>query len=154
MLCKARSAYLSKFDVYLVNKETTQNMALGTMWYSEFTDQICQTFRWVFFDNFFNSMALLRGLLHVGLYACGTIREIHVGSPKDLKKQRDVVKRGDSKVLLYGDSNLTASAWMDERLVHHLSTLSDPKDSRDAQRKVGREVIHLHQPHFVSSLKV
>ncbi|XP_053378642.1 uncharacterized protein LOC128548215 [Mercenaria mercenaria] len=84
-----------------------------------------------------------------GLYACGTVRVNRVGFPKDLKKPRDVRNRGESKVLQYGDTNLTATVWKDKRLVHHLSTLSDSRDTRDAQRRVGRKVLCLHQPHTV-----
>ncbi|XP_060571267.1 piggyBac transposable element-derived protein 5-like [Ruditapes philippinarum] len=94
-------------------------------------------------------MPLLQRLLDFGLYACGTVRVNRVGFPKDLKKPRELTNRGDFKILQHGDTNLTATVWKDMRLIHHMSTLSDPCDTRDAQRRFGREVLQLRQPHTV-----
>jgi hypothetical protein len=137
MLCDSNSAFLSRFEIYLGRQDNRTEHGLGYNIVLNLTDHIRNTFRWVFFDNCFTSIPLLQRLLDFGLFAFGTVWVNRVGFPKDLKKPRELTNRGDFKILQHGDTNLTATVWKDKRLVHHLSTLSDPCDTRDDQRRFG-----------------
>ena len=95
---------------------------------TQLTNNLHNTYRKIFFDNFFTSIPLLEDLYIQGLYGCGTVRNNRKGFPADLKKPRDVKNRGDLQVLQKGNSNLTASVWKDKKLGHHLSTMSQPGD--------------------------
>lgn len=149
MLCDANNAYLSRFQVYLGRQNNQTEHGLGHNVVTNISSHIQQTNRWLFFDNFFTGLPLLRSLLANGLYACGTIRINRQGFPTDLKKPRNVSNRGDMKILQMGGTNLTASVWKDKKHVHHISTLSHPADIRDAQRRVHGEVVPVRQPHIV-----
>lgn len=149
MLCDAQSAYLSRFDIYLGRQDNRTEHGLGYNVVMRLSDHLQHSFRWLFFDNFFTGVELLEQLLEVGLYACGTVRCNRKGFPQELKKPSDVKNRGDFKVLQKRNSNVTASVWKDKRLVHHLSTLSDPQEVLPAQRQVGANTISLEQPHAV-----
>ena len=151
MCCDPNSAYLSRFDVYLVKNTTNHGHGLGYNVVMNLTDHLIHTNRCVFFDNFFTSVPLLEHLLLNGLYACGTVRCNRQGFPAELKKPADIRDRGDMKVRQKGATPLTASVWKDKRLVHHLSTLSQPGNIQTASRRVGANVIQLLQPHSVSS---
>ncbi|XP_052271623.1 piggyBac transposable element-derived protein 4-like [Dreissena polymorpha] len=90
-------------------------------------------------------------LLEDGLYSCSTVRVNRKQFPVELKKPKDLRERGQFKILQRGTSNLTASVWRDKKLVHHVSTLSDPTLSLQAQRRTGAEVLNLQQPHAVKA---
>lgn len=146
MCCDAKNAYLSRFSVYLGKRDNGPEQGLGHNVVTTLTDNIQGTYRWIYFDNFFTGVPLLEDLLESGLYGCGTVRVNRKGFPVDLKKPRNVKERGQFLVMQKGATNLTASVWKDKRLVHHLSTLSDPTVIRDCQRKNGRAILELRQP--------
>lgn len=52
-------------------------------------------------------------------------------------------------VMQKGSSNLTATVWKDKRLVHHLTTCSQPTLIQDATRCVGQHRVALRQPDSV-----
>ena len=151
MLCDATTAYLSKFEVYMGRQNNTTENGLGYNVVTRLTEELRNTNRHVYFDNFFTSVPLMNKLLEDGLYACGTVRVNRKNFPNELKKPKELKNRGDYKVLQMGESNLTASVWRDKKLVHHLSTLSRPDDIEDAQRRIGQDVVRLRQPHSVAA---
>ena len=60
---------------------------------TQLTNNLHNTYRKIFFDNFFTSIPLLEDLYIQGLYGCGTVRNNRKGFPADLKKPRDVKKQ-------------------------------------------------------------
>ena len=124
---------MSRFEIYLGQENNQPEHGLGYNVVTRLTDLLHGTFRMVFFDNFFTSIQLMKDLLEKGLYACGTVHPNRKGYPDALKKPAKVKYRGDMKVLQYGDRNLVATVWKDKKLVHHLSTLSDPSCAMDAE---------------------
>ena len=89
------------------------------------TQHYVNTFRHVYFDNFFTGVGLLLDLLKSGLYACGTIRSNRKGFPKDLKPvvKKGMKERGDSQTRQY--NNLTVSVWQDSKAVSVAATNGD-----------------------------
>ena len=151
MLCDSISGYLSNFEVYLGRNTATREQGLGYNVVMRLTRFIRNSFRWVFFDNFFTGLPLIKSLLQNGLYGCGTVRCNRKGFPTILKKPADLRQRGDMRVMQLGDSNITASVWIDRKPVHHLSSLSDPAEICDATRRSGANILQLQQPHSVSA---
>ncbi|XP_052218050.1 piggyBac transposable element-derived protein 4-like [Dreissena polymorpha] len=126
MLCDARTAFLARFEVYLGPQNNQTEHGLGDNVVMRLVDHIYHFFGWLFFDNFFTGIPLMKELLEKGLYACGTVRVNRKGFLSQLKKPAEVRQRGDFKIMQMGDTNLTATVWQDTRLVHHLFTLRDP----------------------------
>ena len=150
MLCDATNGFMSRFDIYLGRENNQTENGLGYNVVTRLTNLLHGTFRMVFFDNFFTGVQLLKDLLENGLYACGTVRPNRKGFPEQLKKPATVRHRGEMKVLQYGDTNLVATVWKDKKLVHHLSTMSDPTRSMEAQRRSGPNILNLRQPQTVN----
>ncbi|XP_060579431.1 piggyBac transposable element-derived protein 4-like [Ruditapes philippinarum] len=144
MLCDARTAYVHRFEVYLVRQENRPEHGLGFNVVTTLTDHLQHTHRWIFFDNFFTSIELMKRLLEDGLYACGTVRVNRKGFPSELKKPRDMRDRGSYKSLQC--QGLTATVWKDKRLVHHLSTVGDPTTVVMATRHAGPRAEQYTQP--------
>ena len=66
---------------------------LGARVVKTLTETYVNTFRHIYFDNFFTSLGLLIDLYKSGLYGCGTMRSDRKGFPQQLKS---VAKRGFS----------------------------------------------------------
>ena len=119
----------------------------------------------VYFDNFFTSVKLLEDLLEDGIYGCGTARKDRKGFPPALKNislrhryycthiHRDahthahtqrcarthtpifiyLLYRGESKTVQ--KSEVTATAWKDNKVVNVLSTTTQPTASSSVLRR-------------------
>ncbi|KAH8008989.1 hypothetical protein HPB51_008560 [Rhipicephalus microplus] len=85
-----------------------------------------QTF---FFDNYFTSLPLLRGMLGKKIFAAGTIRldrceKCPLKTEKELKKSG----RGSSDCVVSADGNIAITRWMDSRTVTLASNFIAIKD--------------------------
>ena len=82
---------------------------LGANVVKTLTQHYSNTFRHVYFDNFFTGIGLLLDLLKSGLYGCGTLRSNRKGFPVDLKSvvKKGMKERGESQTHQY--NNLTMS---------------------------------------------
>ena len=90
----------------------------------------------VFGDNFFTSIQLACDLLRDNTYFCGTVCFNWHGFPSSLNPIRADVKalrKGESK--FWGRGNLVASVWKNTKLVHFLSTQSNPVGEHTVNRK-------------------
>ena len=143
MLWNSNSAFLSRFDVYLGRQDNRPEHGLGYNIVMKLTDHIRHTCRCVILATsalvclFFNVR-----LLDIGLYACGTVRVNRVGFPHDLKTPRELADRGAFNMVIPTSQPLPGK-------IRDLSPpfyLNDPHETRDAQRRFGREVVHLFQP--------
>ena len=69
-----KTGYLYKFDIYTGGKETTE-FRLGESIVLQLTEKLNESFRRIFFDNFFTSPLLLRKLTDNSLYGKGVVRQ-------------------------------------------------------------------------------
>ena len=150
MRCDARNAYLADFDVYLGKAEQPTDNGLGYDVVKKLSEDIEGRFHHLYFDNYFTSVPLMKNLLAHNTYACGTVRTNRKGLPGTIKTPGRM-QRGESKVLQEENSNLTATAWKDKKVVSVLSTLSDPAQILQCQRREGRDVRKTDQPSAVHS---
>ncbi|XP_052212078.1 piggyBac transposable element-derived protein 4-like [Dreissena polymorpha] len=138
------------FRQYMPAKPIKREHGLGDKVVMRLVDHIFHSSRWLFFNNFFTVIPLMKELLEKGFYACGTVRVNRKGFPSQLKKPAEVRQRGDFKIMQMGDTNLTTTVWKDTRLVHHLVTLRDPTIILPVQRRCGVNVLQLQSPHSVN----
>ena len=80
--CDSETGYLYQFDLY-VGKKTNPEKGLGEGVVLQLYEPIFDIGVRVFFDNFFNSPTLQIDLLERNVLACGTVRAIRKGMPKN-----------------------------------------------------------------------
>jgi len=99
------------------------------------TQHIANSYRHVYFDNYFNSIPLLLDLLQSGLYGCGTINTNRKGLPEPLKlvARRGLRERGDS--IIFQCKQLTVILWQDKQRVLVAATNADPTSEVQVLRK-------------------
>ena len=107
------NGYICDFEVYTGKQGDSVEKGLRARVVIGLTQLYKNTFRHVYFDNFFTSFILLIDLFKMGLYACGTIRSNQKGFPKELKPvlKKGLGDRGESKTRQF--HNLTTSVWQD-----------------------------------------
>ncbi len=137
MRADALNGYVSAFEVYTGKKGDRVEQGLGSKVVKGLTDDLHDTYRHVYFDNFFSGVDLLLDLFRDGLYSCGTLRTNRKGFPEALRvnAKKGFKERGDSKT--YQKGNLTVSVWQDNRPVVVIATNSDPTTADTVTRKKG-----------------
>jgi len=125
-LADSLNGYISEFEVYTGKKANAVEKHLGLNVVKTLTQHYVNTFRHVYFDNFFTGVGLLLDLLKSGLYGCGTLRSNRKGFPEDLKPvaKKGMKQRGKSQTRQY--HNLTVSVWQDNKAVTVAATNGDP----------------------------
>lgn len=83
-------------------------------------------------DNFFSSPNLYCDLYDEQVYCCGTVRGNRKGVPEEMKGIK-LKNHGDS--LLMQKKKLCAAAWKDKKVVFYLSTICNPSETINVQRK-------------------
>ena len=129
------NGYLSEFEVYTGKKSNTTQKNLGATVVKTLTRAYTNTYRHIYFDNYFTSIGLLLDLLKFGLYACGTMRADRRGFPEKLKSvaKKGFKERGESQT--YQRKNLTLTVWQDNRTVCAAATNADPTSTCYVLRK-------------------
>ena len=135
MRADSQNGYVSAFEVYTGKKGDSVEHDLGAKVVKNLTEKLHNTYRHVYFDNYFSSVNLLLDLFRAGLYACGTLRINRIGFPAELKTpaKKGLKERGESKA--YQKGNLTATVWQDNKPVVLIATNSDPTTSETVTRK-------------------
>ena len=100
----ANTGYISAFEVYTGKKGNTSEKGLGAKVVKALCEQLKNSYRHIYYDNFFASVDLALDLLGYGLYSCGTLRLNRKGFPEGLKHmaRKGLAKRGDSKTCQQG----------------------------------------------------
>ena len=134
MRADSLTGYVSAFQVYVGKKDDTVERNLGANVIKCLTEELNNTYRHVYFDNYFSGVDLL-DLFRAGLYACGTLRLNQKGFPSELKTpaKKGLKERGDSKTVQKG--NLTLTVWQDNKPVTVIATNSDPTATDTVTRK-------------------
>ena len=84
MWCDADTAYLHKFDIYLGQRQNSE-YGLGYDVVMKLCQEITGKYHHVYFDNLFTSVPLMKDLLALNTYACGTVRKNKHGAPDAVK---------------------------------------------------------------------
>ena len=121
----AVNGYVSEFQVYTGKKKDTVERNLGSSVVKTLTQAYYNTYRHLYFHNFF-FIQLLLDLLKSGLYGCGTTRTNRKGFPVALKPlaKKGLGERGRSRTYQYG--NITATVWQDNKPVPVIASNGDP----------------------------
>ena len=133
-IADAVNGYVTAFEIY-TGKKAKVERNLGANVVKTLAMHYRNTYRHVYFDNFFTSFGLLIDLLRSGLYGCGTIRTDRKGFPNMLKMiaKKGFQDRGDSKTLQC--QNVTVTVWQDSRTVTAAATNVDPTQTVEVMRK-------------------
>ena len=113
--CDAESAYMHQFDIYLGRRANSPN-GLGYDVVMKLCEQINGKYHHVYFDNLFTSVPLLLDLLQQKTYACGTVQMNKQKLPSTVKWPGKMV-RGTHKTFQFGNTNLVAIVWQDNKQV-------------------------------------
>lgn len=134
---EASSGFVCDFQVYTGKKQdgaVEQN--LGYRLVRDLTRNFTGKNHHVFRDNLFSNVKLAEDLLDENIYSCATTRANRKDFPKELaltNPQVKCLKQGES--LFRRKDNLVATAWKDKRVVHFLSTQSNPVGDETVNRK-------------------
>lgn len=125
--------YCHDFRPYLGKHDIFRGRGLG----ERVVTHMCRDLKWkshhVFFDRYFSSIRLLRILEENGIYACGTISKTSEGFPEELRNPVGL-EWGDCLQLQH--DNLVATVWNDKKMVHVVSTTSNPVGDGPVIRKI------------------
>ena len=141
----AVTGYLDRFEVYLGRQEGGYVFGLGHFVVTRLTDDLHNSYRQIYMDNFFTSVKLAIDLLKRGLYCCGTMRPQRRGFPAELMQSR--LTRGQSAVKQRG--NLMALVWKDRRNIAFISTCSQPDEFGRCERRTPQGIIEIQRPQLV-----
>ncbi|CAM9919709.1 unnamed protein product [Pylaiella littoralis] len=101
-------------------------------------EQLLQSGTYVAMDNFFSSPVLFNCLLWHGLFAVGTLKDIHRGASQAVRywttTKQTPRQKGDMAFARFGF--LTFTQWKDSKLVRLLSTIHVNKETSSQSRTV------------------
>ena len=134
-LADSENGYIANFQVYMGKQGDTIEKRLGAKVVEHLIAPYMDSYRNVYFDNFFTGIDLL-DLEKSYLYGCGTVRTNRKGFPLELKPvvRKRMKDRGDSKTLQEQCKNLTVSVWQDKPVIVG-ATNSDPTVEEQVSRK-------------------
>ena len=103
----------------------------------------------IYFDNLFTSVPFINNLLQQNTYACGTacLNKRHL---PDAVRWLGRMVHGAYKSYQYGNTNLVATVWQDNKTVRVLSTNSNPRNVLETGHRIGRDVVQINQPENVN----
>ncbi|XP_065934674.1 piggyBac transposable element-derived protein 4-like [Magallana gigas] len=144
--CDSLTGFCHQFDLYL-GREQYRGVAVGQAVVEKLTAGLENKNFHIFYESFFTSVSLAKSLLSQKIFTCGTIVRNRKGFPADLKNvpnmiQGDFLIRYDYTFTRCLDDqsflcNLTATLWMESKLVAVLSIAASPLDrSTNASRRL------------------
>ena len=116
---ESKTGYIYNFEVYTGQGDRCEH-GLAYRLVMCMVNDLLESGRIVYVDNFYTSPQLFEDLYHQGMYACGTCRTNCKQFPGYLLDEK-VEKRGDA-AFLYHKAH-TAGKWRDKRDVHFMFTL-------------------------------
>ena len=125
-MCDSKTGYLLKFDVYTGKSETLPDVAggVGSKVVQSLSSDFMDKGHDIYVDNWYTSVPLLEDLRTRNTGACGTVRNIRKGLPKEMKKVKPK-KGAKPEFWKNGDNTMLACVWMDTGKVNMLSTIGD-----------------------------
>ena len=78
---------MCEFQIYMGAQSSGECMSLEERVVLDLSQRLKGLHYYLYFDNFFTSVSLLSRLLSIGLYGCGTVRQMSKGFPEELKME-------------------------------------------------------------------
>ena len=88
-------------------------------------------------------------LLQQNTYAYGPVH-LNKRHLPDAVKQPGRMVCGAHESYQYGNTNLVATVWQDNKTVRVLSTNSNPRNVLETSHRIGRDVVQINQPENVN----
>lgn len=127
------SGYVHQFQIYVGKTGDDVEKSLGSRVVKDLTRSLVGKYHTIYFDNFFNSVELMKNLHDDAILACGTFRKGRKDMPNDLKEDKSM-KRGDSDWRV-STCGLSFLKWKDRKAVYFLSNFQDPSVVVTTSRK-------------------
>lgn len=130
------TGYLLSFDVYTGKKKSNKpELGLGENVVLELSKYYTQKYYCLYFDNFFTSIPLMKMLLDIDLFGCGTFRVNKKFYPKHLMKKDSFYKPGEIEFAQSGD--ISVCRWKDrgKKPVTVISNMHDGSSTEIVNRK-------------------
>ncbi|XP_045466774.1 piggyBac transposable element-derived protein 4-like [Harmonia axyridis] len=127
------TGYIDEFQIYTGKVNDTVETQLGPRVIKDFTRSLIGKNYFVYFDNYFTSLPLLRQLRAENIHATGTIRKNRIGIPGDFIAHK-MLKRGDFDWRMT-DDGISCVKWMDKRIVLLASNCENPSETDNVTRK-------------------
>lgn len=134
---EASSGFVCDFQVYTGKRQDgAPEQNLGYRVVHDLTRSFTGKNHHVFYDNFFSTVKLAEDLLEDQIYSCATARANRKDFPKDLAANNPRVKRlKQGEALFRQKNNVVATTWKDKKVVHFISTESNPVGNETVNRK-------------------
>ena len=136
------NGYVCEFEVYVGKPQGGQRETnLGSKVVKRLTRHLKGKNHHIYFDNYFNSVALISELLQDHIYACGTVKSNARGLPNEMrvtrgKKDTQKMQPGDSRI--WQKNGVMATTWQEKKgrkPVRLLSSNSNPNQGPAGVRR-------------------
>lgn len=134
---ESSSGFVCDFQVYTGKRQDgAAEQNLGYRVVNDLTRNFTGRNHHVFYDNYFSSVKLAEDLLEDNIYSCSTARANRKDFPKELAANNQDVKRlRQGQAVFRRKNNVVATAWKDKKIVHFISTQSNPVGDDTVNRK-------------------
>ena len=138
MRADATNGYCCYFDVYTGATPGASEFGLGASVVKNMVQSLYGKGYYVFYDNFFSSVALAKELLDNKVYTIGTTRVNRRNWPDCLKAMKELQKsmsRGDHTSSVVEEGQVEYLVWKDNRCVPFINTICPPGQEETVQRR-------------------
>lgn len=134
---EASSGFVCDFQVYTGKRQDgVAEQNLGYHVVQDLTRNFTGRNHHVFYNNFFSTVKIAEDLLEDGIYSCATARANRKDFLKELgATNHDVKHLRQGEALFWQKNNLVATAWKDKKILHFISTQSNPVGDDTVNRK-------------------
>ena len=135
----AKTGYVSNYDIYRGKQRGSNRgeIGLASRVVLDITEPFQHCHRYIFFDNFFTSVALVEELLRRDTYACGTLRTDRYPDTFKTKTTKGGRKQGKKiEMCQLQKGSMLVTLWYDKRQqVAILSSNCNPNEQTTLQRR-------------------
>ena len=157
VLADSHNGYTIDFNVYIGKSAgtTVSENGLGYDLVMKLMQPFLHQGYYLFFDNFYTSVTLVKDLFDLGVLATGTVTESRRGFPENLKNGKQWAKKLERGSMRWErDNPCLALQWIDNKVVSVLTTIDNANDKVSVIRKskvanVWKEII-VQQPEAIN----
>ena len=156
-MADSHNGYTIDFNVY-INKSAGRTVSENGLGYDVVMKRMQHFLHqgyYLFFDNFYTSVSLVKDLFDLGVLATGTVTESRRGFPENLKNGKQWAKKLERGGMRWErDNPCLALQWIDNKVVSVLTTIDNANDKVSVVRKskvanVWKEII-VQQPEAIN----
>lgn len=148
MCADAETAYIHSFEVYTGKSDLGVEHGLAYNVVMHLLQDLLDSGRTLYTNNFYSSPVLFRDLYNQGIYASGTCRSNKKHFPKSILPEAKKIAKGESLFQHLG--SLTCGRWVDKRDVLFVSTVFRNEIEQLERRSSEGELETLSKPKIIT----